>query len=294
MQARSRELSALLVRLNRGLAGGEGEPPNPGFEPDSGPSPRHEPSTDPTNPMPPLPADMDPALEITGAGAIPAAPPLGWQIEGNKPGPEASAAGVTIDRKNPHSGQGSLRLASPTGPASVLSGSFVPNSLSSLTIQAFFRSAPADAVIRVWIEGESGGQPYIRRLRVGRDDELGRAGGPCLGPAAGRARLGPAAIRADDAGRPLDRRPAHPGRFHVEIGPAQRTARPAGGLAGAPGAAVRRLCAPGRIALGPAVGDLGLRPAGPGSRRPVANRSYAGCRGFCPILGPKAQVRSHS
>jgi hypothetical protein len=79
----------------------------------------------------------------------------------------ASASAVAIDREDPHSGQGSLRLTAPAGPASVVSDSFVPNVQSSLTIQAFFRSAPADATVRVWIEGESGGQPYVRRSELG-------------------------------------------------------------------------------------------------------------------------------
>ena len=67
MQARSRELSALLVRLNHGLAGGEGEPPNPGFEPDpAAVPPARAQHGRPHNPMPPLPQDIDPALETTG------------------------------------------------------------------------------------------------------------------------------------------------------------------------------------------------------------------------------------
>ena len=60
-------------------------------------------------------------------------------------------------------------LAAPHRPplrASVVSDAFVPNVRSSLTIQAFFRSSRADATVRVWIEGESGGQPYVRRSEL--------------------------------------------------------------------------------------------------------------------------------
>ncbi len=167
MQARSRELSALLARLNHGLAGGVGEPPNPGFEPDSSRTARPEIQSDPAEPMPPLPDEVVPTSKTAGDAANPTAVPIGWRVEGGKPGPEAGAATVTIDQKDPHAGEGSLRLSSAAGSASALSDPFVPNALSSLTIQAFFRSAPADAVIRVWIEGESGGQPYVRRSELG-------------------------------------------------------------------------------------------------------------------------------
>jgi hypothetical protein len=167
MQARSRELSALLARLNRGLAGSVAEPPNPGFEPDSGRTTRPESPFDPSDPMPPLPGEVDPALKPTGTAANAAGVLNGWQVESVKPGPEAGAATVVIDKKDPHSGEGSLRLSSAAGSASVLSDPFVPDALSSLTIEAFFRSAPTDAVIRVWIEGESRGQPYVRRSELG-------------------------------------------------------------------------------------------------------------------------------
>ena len=125
---------------------------------------------DPAEPMPPLPGEADPALKPRRAGTDAAAVPAGWRVEGSKPdaGPAAGAAAATIaiDGENPHSGQGSLRLTSAAGPASVVSEAFVPNVQSSLTIQAFFRSSPADATVRVWIEGESGGQPYVRRSEL--------------------------------------------------------------------------------------------------------------------------------
>jgi hypothetical protein len=170
MQARSRELSAQLARLNRGLSGDGAEPPNPGFELHPGPGPAHDPMADPADPMPPLPGEADPALKPAGAGTNSSAVPVGWRVEAAQSDAGAAAgaatATITIDGENPHSGEGSLRVAAAAGPASVVSDAFVPNVQSSLTIQAFFRSAPADATVRVWIEGESGGQPYVRRSEL--------------------------------------------------------------------------------------------------------------------------------
>ncbi|MGP0069522.1 MAG: hypothetical protein ACLQGP_38730 [Isosphaeraceae bacterium] len=170
MQARSRELAAQLARLNRGLSSDAAEPPNPGFERHPGPESVRDPIGDPTDPMPPLPGPADPALKPAGAGMNAAVAPVGWSVEGRTP--EASGAGaahlatIAIDAENPHSGEGSLRLTSAAGPASIVSDLFLPNVQSSLTIQAFFRSTPADAKIRIWIDGESAGQPYIRRSEL--------------------------------------------------------------------------------------------------------------------------------
>ena len=170
MQARSRDLSAQLAWLNRGLSGEAAEPPNPGFELHPRPELARDPMADSADPMPPLPGEADPALKPVGAGANAAAVPVGWRVEGSKPEAGAAAGAATatimIDGENPHSGEGSLRLTSAAGPASVVSDAFVPNVQSSLTIQAFFRSTPADATVRVWIEGESGGQPYVRRSEL--------------------------------------------------------------------------------------------------------------------------------
>ena len=104
--------------------------------------------------------------------------PGGWRVEASKPGAGSAAAGagrtaIAIDPKNPHSGAGQPAALVAAGPASVVSEPFVPNVQSSLTIQAFFRSSPADATVRVWIEGESGGQPYVRRSELGVTTELG-------------------------------------------------------------------------------------------------------------------------
>jgi hypothetical protein len=48
----------------------------------------------------------------------------------------------------------------------VVSESFVPNNQSSLTIEAFFRASEPGAKVRVWIEGASGGKPYVRRTEM--------------------------------------------------------------------------------------------------------------------------------
>jgi hypothetical protein len=164
MQARFRELSALLARLNRGLAASASEPVNPGFEPEAAPP------ADTAMPLPPLPEPADPPQPTVGAGPSVAPALAGWHLEGPKEGEpgaaRATAAAIAVDRENPHSGRGCLRLAAPAVSASVVSDPFVPNVQSHLTIQAFFRSEPAEARVRVWIEGEAGGQPYVRRSEL--------------------------------------------------------------------------------------------------------------------------------
>jgi hypothetical protein len=167
MQARYRELIGQLSELNRGLAAAAPEPANPGFEPDSdrGAQPELH------SPMPPLPDAVDPALEPVGTGKSGLAVP-GWRIE-TAP---AQGSKLAIDRDNPHSGVGSLRLEAAAVPAAVVSESFVPSVQTSLTIQAFFRSEPAGAVVRVWIEGQSDGHAFVRRSELAVSSEWsGRA-----------------------------------------------------------------------------------------------------------------------
>jgi len=48
----------------------------------------------------------------------------------------------------------------------VVSEPFAPNAQSSLMIQTFLRAAAADTKVRLWIEAEAGGQPYIRRTEL--------------------------------------------------------------------------------------------------------------------------------
>jgi hypothetical protein len=141
MEAQYRELSNQLARLNRGSGSGIGEPPNPGFEPEplAAVQPAHNTPGDPAR---------SPASEQL---------PGGWKLEGEKD------CSIAIDASNPHSGQGSLKVTAPVAPVSVSSGSFVPNSASSVMIQAYFRTEPQDSQVRLWIEGEVGGLPYLRR-----------------------------------------------------------------------------------------------------------------------------------
>lgn len=148
MQLRFNELSAQLGRLNHGMVTTPTEPPNPGFEPD-----------------PPLPGDQS-ALTSSHSMAKstvesdePSVAVAGWRLA---PGAAGTGA-VAIDLGNPHLGLGCLKLTASAAPSSVISESFVPNVRSNLDIDVFFRAAAPGSRVRVWIEGESGGQPYIRR-----------------------------------------------------------------------------------------------------------------------------------
>ena len=141
METRYHELSAQLARLNRSAESGVSEPPNPSFEPEpSGPVQRTKVTVG--EPARPAPAD-----KVAG----------GWTVEG------AKSAQIQIDSSNPHSGQGSLRLTAPDVPAALQSGGFVPGGWSTLTIQVHARAEPADSLVRLWLQGEAGGQPYLRR-----------------------------------------------------------------------------------------------------------------------------------
>jgi hypothetical protein len=187
MQAQSRELSLRLTRLNQGSSAVATEPANPGFEPAPdpmaapAPSPPAKGSSQAAEALPPLPASPDPGVTTAGGigpkGGDQSRVPGGWRIEARPPtaGGDSDAGvakadaapTIAIDDENPHSGRGSLRLSAPAAPVSVVSDPFAPSVQSSLTIQASFRSAPPDATVRVWIEGESGGRPYVRRSELG-------------------------------------------------------------------------------------------------------------------------------
>jgi hypothetical protein len=189
MQARSSELSQQLARLNQGAPEVATEPANPGFEPGSDreqvPGPSSSPPGGPGSAggdLPPLPGASDPAVTTAGGqgptSSALSSVPAGWRLESGRLGafagrPDAGAAkgdaaapAIAIDSENPHAGRGSLRLSAPAAPAAVVSEPFVPNMQSNLTIRAFLRSLPPDAMVRVWIEGESGGRPYVRRSEL--------------------------------------------------------------------------------------------------------------------------------
>jgi hypothetical protein len=147
MRTRFNELSAQLARLNHGLSAAPVGPANPGFEPDSNTKDRAVRQ----------PEQGDVGTPSRGKNEL-----AGWLAECTTPG----AATIAIDHENPHSGQGSLKLSSPMAYSSVVSESFVPNIHSSLTIEAYFRASESDTKVRVWIEGESSGKPYIRRTEM--------------------------------------------------------------------------------------------------------------------------------
>jgi hypothetical protein len=151
MQARFNELSAQLGRLNHGMVIAPTEPPNPGFEPDP-PLPAE------TAPTSPNPTTKSGAQSVEG-GAIVLA---GWHLEPSAPG----SSTVAIDGGNAHLGQGCLKLSAPAAPAAVISASFVPNVQSRLDMDVFFRASTPGARVRVWIEGESAGKPYLRRTEL--------------------------------------------------------------------------------------------------------------------------------
>ena len=147
MRTRFNELSAQLARLNHGLSATPVGPANPGFEPEAN-------TKEPGAQRP----DVGPArAPATGKNDL-----AGWLAESTMPG----GASIAVDTENPHSGKGSLRLSSPTAYSSVVSESFVPNTYSSLTIEAYFRASAPDTKVRVWIEGESAGKPYVRRTEM--------------------------------------------------------------------------------------------------------------------------------
>ena len=301
MQARSRELSLQLARLNQGLSDGATEPANPGFEPapESGRPPSPSPAAEAgpaAEPLPPLPGAADPGgghrrrhrPDRVDRPAVPG----GWRVEAGDAGASparpgaAKASGRRDDRHRP--GESALGTGQPAAVGARRPG---------LGRQRAVRAEPAiqpdhPGLLPLGAGGRDGagldrggvGRPAVRPpIGAGRLGRVGGPGGPRLRPAAGGARLGPAAVRADDAGRPVDRRPAGRRRRGGEVGPAQRAADDAGGLAGLPRAAIRRLRAAGRLALGAGIGRRG-GPAGPVRRAPARPGAPARRRrGFCPI-----------
>ena len=154
MQSRYNELSAQLARLNHGMVATPAEPANPGFEPATG--------TLPQLPVDTVARPSDSKANAPDASAGDKVVPVGWRLEPNAAGP----ATIAIDGENTHLGQGSLKLTAPIAPSSVVSELFVPNVQSSLDIQVFFRASAAGFRVRVWIEGESAGKPYVRRTEL--------------------------------------------------------------------------------------------------------------------------------
>ena len=156
MQSRFNELTAQLARLNRGLAATSSEPANPGFEPEV------RSDLTGTRPAPDAPQHVDRARRRPPAAAAARSGLPGWRIEAKT----AGSSTIAIDRENTREGRGSLKLTAPLAPVSVVSDAFVPDSRSSLDIQFFLRSSAAGSRVRVWIEGEAAGKPYVRRTEL--------------------------------------------------------------------------------------------------------------------------------
>lgn len=132
LEAQSRDLSVRLSRLSKPTEPPPGGPPNPGFEPEG----TRE-------------GEVRVVRDVSGL--------VGWKTVGG--GPKVAE----IDPKLPHSGQGSLRIASRELPASVVSEPFVPPPGPSVTARFWLRSDPAGVPIRFRIDGEAAGQSHARQ-----------------------------------------------------------------------------------------------------------------------------------
>jgi hypothetical protein len=144
LEARAEGLSDRLNQAGRaeGLVG----PPLPGFEPPGGARPAG--STPPTASIPAPDADAPPM------------PPAGWSAAGDP------ANRVALDPARPHTGRAALRLDARALPASVASDAFLPPGGSPLTVRAWLRSDRPEARVRIWVEGEAGGEPLVRQVDV--------------------------------------------------------------------------------------------------------------------------------
>lgn len=140
MQARYQEISTQLARLNRGLAGASADALNEGFEP------------------------QEARLASTNSGGADDALPAGWRLA--EPADPGAGASLTLDSDRPHGGVRSLKFESSQAPASVVSADFASVEGASLLIQAHLRGDREHAVVRLWIEGESDGKPYVRRSEM--------------------------------------------------------------------------------------------------------------------------------
>ena len=140
MEAKYRELSVQLGRLNRGLAGASADALSEGFEP------------------------REARLASTNSGDAEEAPPAGWRLA--ELADAGAGASLTVDDDRPRSGTRSLKFESAKAPASIVSGDFAPVDGASLLIQAQLRGDREHGVVRLWIEGESGGKPYARRSEM--------------------------------------------------------------------------------------------------------------------------------
>ena len=147
LQASYDEVSAQLSRLGRKVDAEHTGPPNPTFEPPAIPAP--------TPPSGPRAVAMSVGSNPTPPATSAPPAPEGWQLVGGK-------GSVSIDLAQPHSGRGSLRLDVPQLPGSAVCDPFAPGVHTSMLVRAWLRADHPDARLRLWIEAESGGQPYRR------------------------------------------------------------------------------------------------------------------------------------
>ena len=159
-------------------------------------------------------AASEPVAKASSSGAgtadrerRPSVVPAGWRLEANHGG---------LEHDRDRSGEPALGAREPE--ADRAHGSGVGGERA---IRAERPIQPDDPGFLPGVRGRRQGSRLDRR-GIGRTavrpahraeclHRMGGAGGACLGHARRGARLGPAAVRAADAGHPLDRRSAHPG-----------------------------------------------------------------------------------
>jgi hypothetical protein len=88
----------------------------------------------------------------------------GWRHLGEK-------AEISLDLDRPHGGRSSLKLDATTLPASAISDAFAPAGHPSITIQAWLRADRPETKVRLWIEGQAAGRPFVRQVEVFPRDE---------------------------------------------------------------------------------------------------------------------------
>jgi hypothetical protein len=137
LDTRAEVMSALLERPGGSIPAG---PRNPGFEPAAGVS-------------------RIPVAEISNSSKKETFA-AGWSIFGD------ASNTIAIDFDRPHAGSSSLRLDARTLPASAVGETFSPPLGEPLTLKCWLRASPPNLATRIWIEGQMGGRPVVRRADV--------------------------------------------------------------------------------------------------------------------------------
>ena len=86
--------------------------------------------------------------------------PFGWSVGG---GPDAA---IAFDEDRPHAGLASLRLDARATGASAASPPFLPPGGTELTLRAWLRADRADALARIWVEGQVSGKSTFQKIDV--------------------------------------------------------------------------------------------------------------------------------